>query len=96
MTDLSELDVLHLEKHAALFWLNKIVDSRPIPREAMIERVTSVMRVCKEMETPPPGSTPEEWDWEVTLRYPYIESLGLQILQKLSLDDDQPWGEEIA
>lgn len=95
MTKQTELEIAQLECHAALFWLNKIVDNRPIPREAMIERVTMTLEVCKNMETPPPGWTPGQWDWQVTLHYPYIERIGLQILDKLNRGDDEPWGEDI-
>lgn len=84
MTKLSPLQLLEYEKHAAMFWLDQLVGCQSLSIEATVAHIHTMLEVCKNLEEPPEGYTPAEWDFELTLRYPFIEVIGLQIIEKLA------------
>lgn len=75
-----------LELGATWYWIHAMLDclKRGIEfDESRIHALLDDLRTFDPVEEAPDGFTPEEWDRENTLRYPYVERAGLMIIDRL-------------
>ena len=90
MPDLTPLDIASIERDAAWFWIDAMLfcNRRGIAfDENHIQARLTHLREHDPADTThlvDPIMTPEQWDYETPIRYPYIEAAAKEIVAKMA------------